>query len=194
MQGYDTVVSVNPALSPAGAMNPEVALGAIRNRVYAQGKAMARKQSGRMLRRLFGPTSVSAAMSVMMLVIRVAFGGWCLWEGISGMAAEGFGVLPVLFILASVLIGAGVFTRVTCSCGAAIAAYALCAALSEGQAWIEPAVLTMIFSGIALAGPGRISADILLRHNIFRSISRRNMQKLLDNRFSYRAYEFAHYN
>lgn len=194
MKGYDTVISVNPALSPAGSKNPEVAMGVIRQRVYSQGKALARKESGRMLRRVFGPASVSTSKSIALLVMRSVFGGWCLWHSYELFVAVGLSIAPVMFIIAGLLIINGVFTRITALSGSIVSAYVMCACLSEGNPFMLWALLWGTFSLVALTGPGRFSVDIILRRNIFRSICRRNMHRLLDNRFSYRAYEYAHYN
>ena len=194
MIGIDTIVYVTPALQPAGAMNPEVAMGAIRSRVAAQGQDMVRQQSGRTLRRLFGPTSLSSGLSYMLLVGRILIGGWCAREGVSTMVTDGFGIFPVLFIVASLLIGIGLFTRLTASAAALVSVYALCHLLSEGMPALNAGMLAAMFAVAALVGPGRYSIDARLRRKIFRWLSRREMDRLLNNRFSYRAYEFAHYN
>ena len=194
MNGIDTIVNVNPAQQPAGAMNPDVAMGAIRSRVFAQGTDMARQQSGRTLRRLFGPTSLSSSVSMTLLAVRVAFGGWCMYEGASAIIDGGLSFFSIMMVFAGIMIGAGLFARLTAAGAGVISAYLLCSALSEGMPAIEPGLLTAAFAAMAFAGPGRFSFDSTLRRNIFRSLSRRQMQRLLDNRFSYRAYEFAQYN
>lgn len=194
MNGVDTIVNVNPALQPAGAVNPDVAIGAIRNRAIAQGTVMARQQSGRMLRRIFGPTSLPVSTSIVLLVIRSLFGGWCVYQCVTDILSSGISVFPILMALTGIMIGAGAFTRMMASAGASVAAYAFCHALSEGLSVLEPGLFAAAFSFIALVGPGRFSFDSILRHNIFRTLSRRQMRRLLENRFSYRAMEFAEYN
>lgn len=193
MNGIDRIINVNPALQPAGATNPDVALGAIRSRVAAQGTDMVRRQSGSLLRRLFGPTSLKPALSVAMLIIRIVFGSWCLWQGSVALLSGTLSGMDIMLLISGVMIGLGLFTRVISSASMLICTYFICNALSQGNLLSAADLYTLIFAIFAMIGPGRYSFDSILRRNIFRSLRRRQIRQLLENRFSYRAFEFAQY-
>lgn len=192
MNAFEKVINVNPVQQPVGALNPEVAMGAIRRRVYAQSTDIARRKSGRMLRRIFGPTSLNSTLSIYLLIFRLAFGVWMLVEATSGMLAGGINIPSIAMIIAGMAVAFGCATRMVSATGTLVTLYVTFSAISEGIAPGILGILAIAFSFFAIAGPGRYSIDSILRHNIFRSIRRRQMSRLLANRFSYRAYEFAH--
>ncbi|MDE6010694.1 MAG: hypothetical protein K2F87_04500 [Muribaculaceae bacterium] len=192
MNATDNIISVNPALQPVGALNPEVAMGAIRSRVYAQGTVLTRRKSGRMLRRLFGPTSLNSTLSMMLLAARMIFGLWMLTETFLDVMADGFGFATIGMAFLGMMVALGIGTRVCSLTAALFTGFIALTALSEGLAPGLAGLIAAATLFFALAGPGRYSFDARLRHSIFRMLRRRQMTRLMENRFSYRAFEFAH--
>lgn len=192
MHAFDTVINVNPAMKPAGALDPEVARGAIRSRVYRQGTAIARRTSGKMLRRVFGPTSFNKPVSLAILALRYAFAAWMLITAGSEILSSGVSLEAAAMIFAGVISALGFGMRVISFCGFVVTGYVTCHALRAGMPVGLMGYMVPAFALFAVTGPGRYSLDSKLRRNIFRMVCRRQARRLLANRFSYRAYEFAH--
>lgn len=184
------ILTVNPAESTVGALHPEACMRLLRRKVDTEGATVARRKSGGLLRALFGATSVSASRSRMMLVLRVLFGGFLIVHGVLGVHSA---LIESVFAMGvGMMVMMGVATRFV------MTASGVCFAIMSGMAIEQGAfpqtdlLIAVMSVGIAMAGPGRYSLDALLRRGIFRSIRRYETRKLMQRRFSYRAYQYAH--
>lgn len=182
-------LTVNPAESTVGALHPEACIKRMRRKADIEGATLARKKSGGLLRSLFGQTSVSPARSVVILVLRVLFGA-CL-------ALHGYLLLDSQVILAVFSMAAAGLLLLGLAMRSVMTASALCFAILsgmsiEGGVFPQTELLIAVMSvGLAFSGPGRYSIDALLRKWIFRSIRRYETRKLMQRRFSYRAYRYV---
>lgn len=182
-------ISVNPAESTIGSLHPEACVNSLRRRVDMEGANLARRKTGGLLRALFGATSIAPSWSIILLTVRVAFSAFLLYCGISGLSESL--VESVAEISIAALLLPGLATRFFMSASAV--AFGLMSGMVFEAGMIP--VTFLIIAGIslllAIAGPGRYSMDAILRRKIFRKIRRYETRKLMENRFSYKAYQYA---
>ena len=82
-----SIINVNPSEVPAGSRNPELTRFMLRRRLLRQGTLMARREAGvQLLHRLFGATSVSIAVSILLLFARLGMGIWLVLEGVAALS------------------------------------------------------------------------------------------------------------
>lgn len=182
-------VSVNPAAATIGSLYPEVCVNSLRRKVDLEGATLARQKSGATLRLLFGTTSFSSFLSSLILAIRVVGSSMLFYYGL-----RCFAMSPVVGIL-SIAIGMSLIF------GFAMRMITFVAAIGFGifsyhliESGMMPNDIMTISLGcliMSAAGPGRYSADAIMRRGIFRKIRRYETRKLMENRFSYRAYQYA---
>lgn len=192
MKAY-SVINVIPGRMPVGAMNPDTGLRAVRMRVFRLGNAMARKKSGRTLRRVFGATYIRVAPSLMLLAARLGFAVWLAVLGIGGIMSGGGAALPAALLTASVAVAVGFFTRIMMAAGAVVLGIMCAKGYADGITMLQEGIACLLMLLFSLTGPGRYSCDSIMCCGIFRSVRRRQMHKLLQNRFSYRACEYTGY-
>lgn len=184
-------LTVNPGKATIGALHSERCMKLLRRKADVEGATLARRKSGALLRALFGATSISAARSRTLLALRILFGAYLIFHGVLDSGAA---MLEAVFSMAAggALI-LGVATRFV------MTASALCFAIMSGMIFEGGGIpqtellIALMSTALALSGPGSYSIDALLRHSIFRSIRRYETRKLMQRRFSYRAYQYADY-
>ncbi|MBD5176202.1 MAG: DoxX family protein [Bacteroidales bacterium] len=184
------ILNVNPAEATMGSLHPEAAINRMRRKMDLEGASLARKKSGGMLRAFFGSTSLSPARSGMLLTLRVLFGAFMVYFGY--MSLEGSVILAVASALFGLLLVAGFLTRFSMIASALTFGILSGMAFEAGQMPETTLLIAVMSIGMAFIGPGRYSADALLRRRIFRSIRRYETRKLMERRFSYRAYQYSH--
>lgn len=183
------ILNVNPGESALGFTDHDAAIAGMRRRFDKEGASIARKKSGSTLRLLFGDTSASKSQSMLLLWSRLSF----------GIALAVYGAITMTSLLSSgafllilgIMLIPGFATRMTLAPTAFIYAVAAGMAIETGQFPVADLLIaagSMIIAGV---GPGRYSADAILRRKIFRAIRRYETRKLMERRFSYRAYEYA---
>lgn len=181
------VITVNPTSRPLGSLYPEIGLARVRTRYHAEGTRLAREHSGRQLRMWFGSTGLKPVAATCMLVLR-----WIAAVALFVVVLPAMsGVMAVMTVLAALSLVSGTATRIIC--GGAAVGFALLAC-GEMSADLIP-LLTLpsaaVLALIARIGPGRYSADAFIRRSLFRRVKRYQTRRLLANRFSYRAYQYA---
>lgn len=183
-------LNVNPAESTLGSINTVAGGNLLRRSMDIKGASIARRKSGRLLRAFFGSTSIPASRSLALLALRmVASAGFITLAVISFHSSAGLAVSAIIFAVSSIF---GLANRAFM----AIAAFTLMLAsgltFEAGQLpWLYP-VMAIVSLIIGATGPGRYSADAVLRRRIFRAIRRRETRRLMERRFSYRAYHYSH--
>jgi uncharacterized membrane protein len=191
-----SVINVNPGAIPAGALIPNLGLLSRRAKIFALGRSMARQKSGATLRCVFGHTGLGVAGSLVMLLVRFGL------SALMVMAAVALYAMDMLWgaagmIAAAVVVAMGFLTRIMMLGFAAVAGYWVVAtgdyAGSMMIPYLLPAVVGLALL-LALIGPGRLSCDSVMRRNIFRRVRRRQTRKLLEERFSYKAYHMARFH
>ena len=176
-----SIINVNPSEVPAGSRNPELTRFMLRRRLLRQGTLMARREAGvQLLHRLFGATSVSIAVSILLLFARLGMGIWLVLEGVAAPPSTG----RIGLILAGVAVAAGFLCRILMSAGALSAATMALYGVTLGYADMMPFGMAAGCVLLALSGPGSYSLDSLMNSRIFRAVKRRKMRLLLQNRFS----------
>ncbi|MDE5843198.1 MAG: hypothetical protein K2H35_05630 [Muribaculaceae bacterium] len=181
-------ISVNPAESTIGSLHPEVYVNRVRRNFDLEGARVARRKSGTFLRTIFGATSISGKWSILLLIARVLFGGFMIYDGIS---AAGTPLTAIISIIIGVLLIIGLSTRLVMTATAIGFGIIAGMAIEAGGLPITTIAIAAASAVMAIAGPGRYSSDAMIRRNIFRKIRRYETRKLMDNRFSYRAYQYA---
>lgn len=182
-------ISVNPAESTIGSLHPEACVNRMRRKVDLEGANLARRKSGSLLRAFFGATSVVPSISVAMLIARIACSGYMIYSGVEALSVSLIESVIAFSMAAILMLGVG--TR--CLLGAAALGFGLMAGMliDAGLMPVEMLVISGISLIWAIVGPGRYSMDAVLRRKIFRAIRRHETHKLMENRFSYRAYQIA---
>ena len=193
MDAKVAVVNVNPSASALGSVNVESGMRAIRMRVLREGRAAARQKSGATLRLVFGNTSASERQSRPLMIGRMLFGIAMILGGfmIGSELGARFCSLSIFGVICGFMLIPGVLTRVSLTLGAAWFGFIGLESLSMGS----PAFLELMLAcgsvAFAVMGPGRFSADSILRRRIFRVVKRRETHRLMERRFSYKAMEYA---
>ncbi len=182
-------LNVNPAAATVGSLHPEVYAKFMRRRVDSEGAKIAREKSGAKLRLLFGPTSARRGVSKALLGWRIVFGMALVAYGLFTMSA--MPVVSVMALVAGCLSVPGFMSRVSMTVLAVAFAVVSLSAFGNGEIPVVSILLACGSMVTAICGPGCYSADAILRRRIFRSIRRRETHKLMERRFSYRAYELA---
>ncbi|MBD5369963.1 MAG: hypothetical protein HDR80_02305 [Bacteroides sp.] len=188
MDGTASIITVNPTAKPVGAMYPELGMSRVRSRFNAEGETLARERSGRQLRMWFGATGIRPGGSVALLALRLAVAvmlAMVVFPAVSGVTAA-----AALVAAASLVCGFG--TRLIGGSAAVVFGLAACNELSLDLIPVLAAPSALMLGLIAYIGPGRYSTDSIVRRGLFRAIKRRETRRLLANRFSYRAFEYAH--
>ncbi len=193
MKSNAVVININPGASTSGNLNTEIGLSSIRMRVLKEGREMAKEKSGRTLRHIFGSTSMDAGMSKKVLMVRVVFGLCLTLEGILTCMYSGLSVssLGIISIISGLMLLPGILTRVSMSIATMIFGLSLLSGLSTGLPIMVDYINLAGCLFFALIGPGRFSADAIIRRKIFRTVRRRETHKLLERRFSYQAMQYA---
>ncbi|MDE5957231.1 MAG: hypothetical protein K2G78_02860 [Muribaculaceae bacterium] len=180
----NTVITVNPSSAPTGARDPELLRFLLRRRLSRQGALLARHEAGvRMLRGLFGSTSVNVAMSVLLLLVRIGCGVWLVAEGV----ATDSPVRMAGLMLAAVAVAAGCLCRPIMAVASGVLVYGVLYDVSFGMvnAWqLEVLAATLL---LTFAGPGRYSLDSVVNIRVFRAACRRETSRLFARRFRARS-------
>lgn len=184
------ILNVNPAESAMGSLNPEACMNLMRRKMDLKGASLARRKSGGMLRAFFGPTSLPASRSVMLLVFRVLFGISMLYYGFISIPESA--IFATATIIFGLLLIAGVATRFTSALYGAASVIMWGGALESGLMPVSGLIVAVLSLAAAFAGPGRYSLDAVIRRRIFRAVRRYETRKLMERRFSYRAYQYSH--
>ena len=185
------VVRVNPAESTLGSMFPQApALGAFRKTIYSGGVPVQKDDTGKWVRLLFGPVPRSARYGKVLAINRMLFGIFlCLYGFIFGSAPlMAFSPMAVFPIVAGVLLICGLFTRVvmfSLSAVFMVMAFNPDVNIVMGGAEIIAAGVSFM---LAFIGPGRYSADSMIRRNVFRIVRKTRARRQEALRNSYKAY------
>lgn len=186
-----TVINVDPGRRPAGALVTESGLRSVRMSVLRQSSLLARRKSGRVLRRIFGSTSLRSMLSGLLLVARISFGAWLLILGLTGMIHSGVSALSLGMVISGVAVASGFFTRLILGVCAAVVAFLILQAYMGGMVNMTLIIVFALMALFAATGPGRYSCDAMMCCRIFRAVRRRQLRILMQRRFSYRANEYA---
>lgn len=199
-----SVISVNPAQSTIGDLNPDATARILRSRMIE--RSIDNPSFKKVLNAAFalgGSRGISNGVSL--LLLRSLAGILLLLSGVS--AAIG-GVIPfgevlesvqfvasplaILQIAAGCALCLGMLTRLVLSGIAAAAAAMFFAGLSSG-AFLQPeAMLTVVSLVFAITGAGTHSVDALLRSSIFRVHCTRVRRKA-ERRLSYEAFRYQQF-
>lgn len=187
------IIKVNPAVDALGSLNKDMALNAIRMNVYKEGREAAKEKSGKLLRVLFGQTSVGINSSRTILITRMLFGIVMILGGfmIGSELGNKYCAASVIGVVTGFMLLPGILTRVSLIISSLYMGYFALTGLVAGN--IEMIEMIMASGSLifALIGPGRFSADAILRRNIFRMVRRRETHNLMERRFSYKAMQYA---
>lgn len=182
-----TILNVNPAALPAGSLNPEMSVSNLRKKMYHEGTVIAREKSGGRLRLLFGATGTAPAGSWILLAGRVLLSVAVTCFGV----AVGWSTAAVaISIIAGVMISAGVATRPVAALSAIVFAVISAIGIEMGEIKVTAMLILLFGFLLAFAGPGRYSADAVMKRRIFRMVRRYEMRKLMERRFSYKAMQY----
>ncbi len=195
------VISVNPATSTLGDLNPGATARILRSRVLE--READKPSFKKVLDGVFAlGGDKSRSKSVSMMLIRSVVGALLVVSGL----ASGFGgmvpssevmqgasfypsLMAVLQIVAGVSLCLGLLTRVTLSVVALIAGIAFAAGLTSGV-FMQTAALTAALSMVfAMVGPGVNSLDSQLRGAAFNAY-RTHIRRKVARRLSYEAFRF----
>ncbi len=185
------ILNVNPAEATLGSLHPEAAINRMRRRVDIEGDSLARRKSGGMLRALFGATSTAPAGSLILLTARVLGALGMAWMAYDAFLSSNLLIAVSCAVLSLDLI-LGFATRFFLIAGAALFGIMSGLALEAGQTPLLYGSIAIVSIVLAIAGPGRYSLDAILKRKIFRSIRRYETHKLMERRFSYKAYQYSH--
>lgn len=190
-----SVINVNPGASTLGSLHAGSGLSSIRREVYKEGRELAKEKSGTLLRLAFGPMAMGNSLGKPLLVFRMLFGIGMILGGfmIGSELGARFCCTSVLAVVAGFMLIPGLLTRVSMSVCAVVFGYVGLESLAMPSLGLIELLLFAGCLAIAIAGPGKYSADAILRRKIFRMIKRRETRKLMDRRFSYQAMKYAEY-
>ncbi|MDE5790423.1 MAG: hypothetical protein K2H96_04240 [Muribaculaceae bacterium] len=189
------VISINPAQSAKSALHPEVFERIAREYRVDKEMTQINLSAKKTINFAFGINkNVSRSMSVNLLVARAVAGfglvGFAFYQGLTfstfslswAMLMLGFSLLCGLFTRVSSFISLGFFGYV--------ATMATIATGTPDFASLVPALISMVFM---ISGPGKFSADQIMRRNLFKfakNHARAKAIKLAENRLSYRAMRY----
>ncbi|MDE6811263.1 MAG: DoxX family protein [Muribaculaceae bacterium] len=181
-------ISVNPAASTVGSLHPEACVNRMRRKVDIEGANLARRKSGAILRTIFGATSLAPAWSLLLQAVRIACGAFMIYNGIS---MGSFQLEAVFSMAVGMMLVLGLATRFVMVLSALVYGVSSGLLIETGQLPVEMISIAVVSVFLAVVGPGRYSLDAVLRRYIFRKVRRYETRKLMENRFSYRAYQYA---
>lgn len=177
------IVKVNPGSKTLGALNPSSIAGTFRTTILKEGYNEADTKIRRALRAVFGPTAIAQGPSRILLIGRMLTGIFMVLSGFILGSQLGYAYCDtaIFAVLAGALLIPGIATRPVMSIAAAwfaIAAFGL--DLPSTIPGVE-LILSALSLVLAIAGPGRFSADAMLRRNLFRYLRRRERRQLEEN-------------
>ncbi|MDE6272068.1 MAG: hypothetical protein K2M31_03570 [Muribaculaceae bacterium] len=185
------ILNVNPAEATLGSLHPEAAINRLRRRVDIEGDNIARRKSGALLRALFGATSTPSTASLLLLGARILGSLGMAWIAYDAFIDSNLW-LAIVSATLTVVLFLGTATRFCLTASAALFGILSGLALDAGQVPVLYGFIAVSCALLAYAGPGRYSIDAILKRKIFRSIRRYETHKLMERRFSYKAYQYSH--
>lgn len=199
-----SVISVNPAKSTLGDLNPDINAGLLRRRVLereSRGVSFKKVVNGAFA---LGGTKVRNR-SVKLMLVRSIGGAVLLLSGI----AAGFGgsfptaelmqsgafhasIAAVMMIVGGISLCLGLLSRITMSGIALVSTVLLAVGLSRGVWLADDAMLAVSGLAFAMVGPGFHSLDATLRRNLF-AACRRRAERRAERRLSYEAFRYQNF-
>lgn len=187
------IVRVNPGASTLGALNPGSIAGKFRKNVlkgvYSQTEITTRK----VVKLVFGATGIASAPSRVLLVGRMLAGIFMVLAGfiLGSQLGYAYHATAVFSVAVGMALIPGVATRLSMICATVwffVAGFGM--SLPGTIPGVE-IILGSLSLVLAVTGPGRFSADAVMRKNIFKSLHRRSSRIGEQLRSSYKAYQYA---
>lgn len=185
------IISVHPAEKTLGSLHPEVME---RMKRVARFKVLSYKSEQKLRRRVdffFAIkgrmlNTVSCKLAVIRCLAAVLVAG-SPFIGFTGVLSP----LSIVIIALGVMLAAGFLTRFVSLGIAGIMAYDFIVNFVPSDPDITIIFGMIPFIGLALLGAGKLSLDALMRHRIYRCLTRRRERRLAAVRMSYNAYGYC---
>lgn len=199
-----TVISVNPAKSTLGDLNPGATARILRSRVLEQEAEIPSFKKA--INGLFALGNVrGASRSVSLMLVRSLVGAILILSGISssfggvlpfGSGLEtahfAFSTLGVLQIVAGSVLCLGLFTRIALAVVGVVSGIMFVAGLFSGEFLQPQAMLLAITAVFALVGPGAHSVDSTIRASLYKAY-RNRVRRKAERRLSYEAFRYQQF-